>query len=93
MAPLPVSTEQAERDRPLSFHWRTIDYEHISALGVSHHRDRDRNAARNSILTEAVRAHAEGRWVSYSTIPFARRSPKPPTDSRTRRPKCRAPSP
>jgi hypothetical protein len=35
-----TNSEQDERDRPLCFHWRTIDYERIAALGVSHHKER-----------------------------------------------------
>ena len=58
--------DEGERDRPLSFHWRTIDFARIHALGVPHQKDKDRNAARNAILTEAILAHDEGRWVSYS---------------------------
>src|SRR5918994_6041174 len=61
-----MSTDQNGRDLPLGFHWSTIDYDRIHALGVPHHGDRHRNRARNSLLTEAVLAHEAGRWVSYS---------------------------
>jgi len=55
-----------EPDRPLTFHWRTIDADLIHSLGVPLSRNKDFNAARNSILTEAALAHYEQRWVSYS---------------------------
>lgn len=55
-----------ERDRPLTFHWRTRDVDLIQALGVSHSTNKDSNAARNSILIEAALTSDEDRWVSYS---------------------------
>ena len=61
-----VHREPKQRDRPLSFHWRTVDFDRIRALGIVHDTDKRRNTARNSILTEAVLARDEGRWVSYS---------------------------
>ena len=30
---------ERERDRPLGFHWRTIELERIQGLGVPHHTD------------------------------------------------------
>ncbi|MDN3575019.1 hypothetical protein [Methylobacterium longum] len=63
-APSPL--ELWKRDRPLSFHWRTRDFERIHALGLYRNVDRKRNSARDAILTEAILAHDEGRWVSYS---------------------------
>lgn len=56
---------KAERDRPLSFHWK-VEADVIRSLGVSWSRNRDANDARNSILTEAMLAHETGQWVSYS---------------------------
>jgi hypothetical protein len=55
-----------ERDRPLTFHWRTRDADLIQALGVSHSANKDFNSARNSILIEAALTSNEDRWVSYS---------------------------
>lgn len=62
----PSPLEPWKRDRPLSFHWRTRDFERIHALGLHRHVFRKRNSARDAILTEAILAHDEGRWVSYS---------------------------
>lgn len=58
--------EERQHDRPLSFHWRTINFDRIQALGLDRHASKQLNAARNSILTEAMLAHDERRWVSYS---------------------------
>jgi hypothetical protein len=59
-----------ERDRPLTFHWTSIaDWTRLPELPWSSakgKRGKCWNAALNSILTEAVLAHDEGRWVSYS---------------------------
>ena len=54
-----------ERDRYLSFRWRTINTDLIRSLGVEPSADKDYNATINSMLTEAVLAAGEGRWTSY----------------------------
>lgn len=58
--------EERQHDRLLSFHWCTIDFDRIQALGLDRHANKQQNAARNSILTEAMLAYDERRWVSYS---------------------------
>lgn len=60
-----VDVSRGRRDRSLGFHWSTPNTDLIRFLGI-------RNAAGpylrtvNSMLTEAVLAAHENRWVSYS---------------------------
>lgn len=61
-----LSCREEERDRPLSFHWHTLDFERIHALGLDCSAEKKRGQARNAILAEAILAHDERRWVSYS---------------------------
>ena len=55
-----------QRDRALKFHRHTIDADLIYSLGVSPDKNWKRNAALNSLLTEAALYSAEGKRVSYS---------------------------
>ncbi|MBM3571691.1 MAG: hypothetical protein FJX52_04905 [Alphaproteobacteria bacterium] len=56
------------RDRPLSFHWRSVDDDWIKRLDLPQPRSTDYGRARAAILTEAVIAarYEGGRSVSYS---------------------------
>jgi hypothetical protein len=54
-----------ERDRSLTFHWLPRA-EWACLPGLPWSKDKRWNAALNSILAEAILAHEEGRWVSYS---------------------------
>jgi hypothetical protein len=53
-----------DRDRPLSFHWRTVDFVHLLGLPLAHNRAYD--ATRSAILAEAILAAEVGHGVSYS---------------------------
>src|SRR4051812_19737605 len=56
---------KSERDRPLSFHWKTeVDFTRM--LPDLWTADQRQNDALNSVLTEAVLAAETGQWVSYS---------------------------
>jgi len=58
----------SNRDKPLSFHWETLDDTWLDALGLPPARSDKERRARNAILTEAVtvgRAEPD-RWISYS---------------------------
>ena len=60
-----VDVSQGRRDRSLGFHWSTPNTDLIRSLGFPNAAGAHlRNV--NSILTEAVLAGYEGRWVSYS---------------------------
>jgi hypothetical protein len=59
------SLDKTERDHFLSFSW-TVEEELIRAIGVPLDKHKGNNAARNSILTEAMIAQEIGRSVSYS---------------------------
>lgn len=59
------SLDKTERDHFLSFSW-TVEEELIRAIGVPLDKHKGKNAARNSILTEAMIAQEIGRSVSYS---------------------------
>jgi hypothetical protein len=54
-----------ERDKPLTFHWRTHPSA-IAALDLPPARSRRHEDARNAVLTEAKLAHERNCWVSYS---------------------------
>ena len=54
------------RDQVLSLQWCVPDMEMIRSLGVRLSKQSVYNVALNSVLTEAMLAHAEGRWVSFS---------------------------
>ncbi|MCG2628298.1 hypothetical protein L6654_16830 [Bradyrhizobium sp. WYCCWR 13023] len=56
--------EQTERDRPLSFHWETVDFMHL--LGLPAARNAHHEATINAIVAEAILAAEAGRRVSYS---------------------------
>jgi hypothetical protein len=53
-----------QHDRPLSFHWQTPDFAH--ALGLPRAGNAALEAARASILAEAILAAEAGKAVSYS---------------------------
>lgn len=55
-----------EQDRPLAFHWHTLEPDTIMPLGLRWSEPNRYSLACNSILTEAVLAYPEGHWVSYS---------------------------
>ncbi len=57
----------AERDKPLSFHWRAADPSWIDDLDLPDARSRKRDAARSAILVDAaLTGIAEpDRWISY----------------------------
>jgi len=58
----------SNRDKPLSFHWKTLDDTWLDALGLPPARSDKERRARNAILTEAAivgRAEPD-RWISYS---------------------------
>ncbi len=59
------SLDKPERDHFLSFSWK-VEEDFIQAIGVPLQKKKGRNAAFNSILTEAVIANEIGRAVSYS---------------------------
>ena len=56
----------AERDRPLTFHWLTRSDDRIRSLGFAPAATCGIEVARSSIIAEAMLAHEEGRFVSYS---------------------------
>jgi hypothetical protein len=60
-----IDLGHGQSDRPLGFHWKTPTTDLIRFLGVPIHSETQRRAV-NSIVTEAVLAADEGRWVSYS---------------------------
>jgi hypothetical protein len=53
-----------ERDRPLGFHWQAVDF--AEALGLPRAGNAALEAARASILAEAILAAEAGKAVSYS---------------------------
>jgi len=58
----------SNRDKPLSFHWETLDDTWLDALGLPPARSDKEGRARNAILTEAVivgRAEPD-KYISYS---------------------------
>jgi hypothetical protein len=55
---------RSERDRPLSFHWKTVGLVHVFGLPTS--RNAKQEATMNAILAEAILAAEAGRRVSYS---------------------------
>ena len=57
-----------ERDKPLSFHWRTVDEFWIDDLSLPKPRSRKHDAARSAIIVDAALSGiAEpGKWISYS---------------------------
>jgi hypothetical protein len=52
------------RDRPLSFHWQTVDF--IQLLGLPAARNARQEVTVNAILVEAILAAEAGQRVSYS---------------------------
>lgn len=55
-----------ERDRPLTFHWRPRTDVTIKSSVFASRQSTDREIARQHIIAEAMLAHEEGRYVSYS---------------------------
>jgi hypothetical protein len=64
MADFEDAYERSDRDRPLGFHWRVPDL--AQQLGLSPARNAAFEAARSSILVEAMLANEAGQAVSYS---------------------------
>ena len=60
------SDTPSPRDRPLTFHWRARTDDPIGVLGLTKASNGGIEIARNRIIAEALLAHEEGRWVSYS---------------------------
>ncbi|MCJ2137326.1 helix-turn-helix domain-containing protein [Methylobacterium sp. J-026] len=65
--PLELGDEPpAERDRPLTFHWRPRTGETLNSSVFTSMQGTDREISRQHIIAEAMLAHEEGRYVSYS---------------------------
>ncbi|TXN38892.1 hypothetical protein FV227_21720 [Methylobacterium sp. WL119] len=62
----PDTATPTERDRPLTFLWRPRIDERIASVVLPPARSSRHEIARQRIIAEAVLAHEEGRFVSYS---------------------------
>ena len=59
--------EQPRRDKPLSFHWRSLDPAWTEFLNLPPVSSKGHERARNAIILDAaLEAVGRGRWISYS---------------------------